>query len=215
MIVLGLDGALGRFSAAVVDGDAVLAQREEQGARALESGLGVVAEVLRRAAIDRRDLSRIGVGIGPGSFTGLRIAISYAKALALAWRIPLVPIGSFDLLESGPERERVLAVVGTRAGFVCARFRERASTAQACGPVREVLDRLLPSPLAGVTLFGDAQDVLAALAERGVEVQHVDSPLSPAVAAATLARSRKPAPSPHEVRPDYGELPAAKVPHFS
>ena len=43
------------------------------------------------------DLTAIGVVIGPGSFTGIRLGIAYAKGLAMGLNIPLVPISAFDL----------------------------------------------------------------------------------------------------------------------
>jgi hypothetical protein len=64
-----------------------------------------------------------------------------------------------------------------------------------------------------IALIGDAEDVLAALGERASDVQIVSRVIQPAaLAIATVAMEREPAPSLHEVRADYGELPAAKVP---
>jgi tRNA threonylcarbamoyl adenosine modification protein YeaZ len=97
MIVLGIEGALGVFSVAVVRDDEALAVIKLPGNSALEEGLEAIAQALR----DTPKPDRIAVGIGPGRFTGLRIAISYAKALALAWRLPLVGIPSAELVPEG------------------------------------------------------------------------------------------------------------------
>lgn len=43
------------------------------------------------------DLTAIGVVVGPGSFTGIRIGIAYAKGLAMGLNIPVVPINAFEL----------------------------------------------------------------------------------------------------------------------
>lgn len=43
------------------------------------------------------DLTAIGVVVGPGSFTGIRMGIAYAKGLALGLNIPVVPINAFEL----------------------------------------------------------------------------------------------------------------------
>lgn len=214
MTVLALDGALGAFSAAIADDRGLLAQRREDGKRALESGLAAVATLMQEAGIDRFALTRIAVGTGPGGFTGLRIAISYAKALALAWRIPLVPITSFDLLEGERRRERALAVVAGRPGIIYARFRDGDAETRAGGATAEVLARL-PLPAGRIPVFGAPEDALAVLAERGIDVESIAAPACPASVAALIARAREPAPGPHGVRPDYGELPAAKVPRFS
>jgi tRNA threonylcarbamoyladenosine biosynthesis protein TsaB len=97
MNVLALDGALGGFSAAIARDDQIVAWRCEAGSIALERGLAFVESVLDQAHLTPSDVDRLAVGIGPGGFTGLRIAIAYAKSLAAAWAVPLIPISSFDL----------------------------------------------------------------------------------------------------------------------
>ncbi|MCL1785885.1 MAG: tRNA (adenosine(37)-N6)-threonylcarbamoyltransferase complex dimerization subunit type 1 TsaB [Alphaproteobacteria bacterium] len=51
-----------------------------------------------------RDLSAIGVVIGPGSFTGIRLGIAYAKGLSIALGIPVLPVSAFEIyLENNPD----------------------------------------------------------------------------------------------------------------
>ena len=78
----------------------IAASRAPPEMRRSKPGLTTVRDVMT-AADAAKHVDRIAVGIGPGSFTGLRIAIAYAKSLAQAWHLPLVPISSFDLLEYG------------------------------------------------------------------------------------------------------------------
>jgi tRNA threonylcarbamoyladenosine biosynthesis protein TsaB len=215
--VLAIDGALGGFSAALVrDGRLVNASSVERQA-ALESGLGLVDQLLRDAGVEGKQLDRLAVGIGPGSFTGLRIALAYAKSLAQAWRMPLVAISSFDLLEFGGSLERVLTVIVGRPGVISARYRDRSQVRRASGPIAATLRAVLPpAETASLPVIGAPEDVLAALAEAHVTVEPLAPLVSPPAAAAALAAlSARPAPSPHEVRADYGEAPAAKVPAFS
>jgi tRNA threonylcarbamoyladenosine biosynthesis protein TsaB len=63
-----------------------------------ESVVGAIDGLLRRCGLSVMDLAAIAVGIGPGSFTGLRIALSYAKGVALATGCALVGIPSLDAL---------------------------------------------------------------------------------------------------------------------
>jgi tRNA threonylcarbamoyladenosine biosynthesis protein TsaB len=212
--VLALDGALGAFSAAVSRDDSIVAAYSEAGSIALERGLTLVESVLEAARLKATQLDRLAVGIGPGGFTGLRIAIAYAKSLAAAWERPLVPISSFDLLEFGHRFERVLAVVVGRPGVISARYRRNSQIRRSSGRIAEVLDAVLRDETA-VNVVGAAKDVLDALAERGIIVRSFDPAVTPAAAAAALsASSRAPAKSAHEVRADYGELPAVKPPRF-
>lgn len=214
MIVLGIDGALGSFSAAIARGEATAAV-ELEGNVALEGGLDAIARAMRDEGVTPADLDRIAVGIGPGGFTGLRIAVSYAKALALAWRVPLAGVLSFDTVEFGHDRSRTLAIVSGRAGVISARFRDGGTARRASGPIGEVLDAVLPATVGGPLPVAGAlaQDVLDALGERGITVERlVTYARPPAAAVARLGASCAPAGSPHEVRADYGERPAAKIP---
>ena len=218
MIALGLDAGLGGFSAAVcASGGEPLAAIDLPGNVALEQGLAAVGMVLRQAGVDPKTLDRIGVGIGPGSFTGVRIAISYAKSLAQGWKRPLAGISSFDILEAGlaaPPGRALLTVVRGRQGVISVRLRASGSERRASGYIGDVLDELA-ADLEGkpVAVLGNAEDVLAALGERASDVQILSRAVEPAaLAVATLAMEREPARSLHEVRADYGELPAARIP---
>jgi tRNA threonylcarbamoyladenosine biosynthesis protein TsaB len=216
VIVLGLEGALGAFSAAVVRNREILAAQTFAGNVALEAGLGAIASVLREAHIEPGDLTRLAVGVGPGGFTGLRITIAYAKSLAQAWERPLVPVSSFDALEFGLDLSRALCVVVGRAGVISARYRAPGVMARASGRIDDVLAEVLRGVDRTVLpVVGAPEDVYRALAEGGWSVNPF-TPLQtpPAVAVALLGVSARPATSVHEVRADYGELPAAKVPRL-
>lgn len=214
MIVLALDGALGAFSTAVSRDEQVVASRSEAGAVALERGLALMSEILDEACIVSAQIDRLAVGSGPGGFTGLRIAVAYAKSLAAAWERPLVPVDSFDLLEFGRSFECVLSVVVGRPGVISARYRNGPEIRRASGRIADVLDAVLAgADSRSLEVVGAPKDVLHALAERAIIVRPVDPLVTPAAAAAALAAaSRTPPPSPHAVRADYGELPAAKPP---
>jgi tRNA threonylcarbamoyl adenosine modification protein YeaZ len=218
MIVLAVDGALGAFSAAISRDDRIVASNREAGAVALERGLAMVETVFEQARVAQAEIDRVAVGIGPGTFTGLRIAIAYAKSLAAVWRRPLVPISSFDLLEFGADFQSVLAVVEGRPGVISARYRKGPDVRRASGRIQEVIDQLAKPSLwdnetSPLRVVGAPKDVLHALAERGIIVRSVDPVVTPAAAAAALAASSlAPARSVHEVRADYGELPAVTMP---
>ena len=216
MIVVGLEGALGGFSAAVARDGEIVAADALGGNVALEAGLGALARLLRDARIEPAQLDRVAVGVGPGGFTGLRITIAYAKSLAQAWNRPLVAISSFDALEFGQPLPHVLTVVVGRSGVISARYRSPGQTTRASGRTGEVLREVLLGAQPGdLPVIGAPEDVLCVLAEGGWTVS-ARAPLvtPPAAAVALLGVSTPAATSAHAVRADYGELPAAKVPRF-
>src|SRR5688572_8849047 len=79
------------------------------------------------------DLSKIeayAISVGPGSFTGLRIGISFMKGLAAVHRVPAVPISALEIIatqlaEAHPERELFLPVIDARKGDVFAALYRR------------------------------------------------------------------------------------------
>jgi len=209
--VLGIDGALGGFSAALLDGDAV-SEASSDRPDALEAGLGRIAALLDASDLRVADLDRVAVGIGPGSFTGVRIAVSYAKALALAAGLPLAGISSYDVLTPHDAPDPVLTVVQGRPGVISARLRHGSDVRVAAGPVANVLAELLADFRgAELALAGNTKDVTFAIAERGIVVQTLPQRAeSPARAVARLALTA-PGSSVHAVAPDYGELPALRL----
>src|ERR1700731_3158443 len=91
--ILGLDTGSAAASLGVVAGSRVRASISRPG-RSHGSDLpSAMEEVLRMAGLTLRDLTAIAVALGPGSFTGLRIGLSYAKGLAMAVGSPFVRSG--------------------------------------------------------------------------------------------------------------------------
>lgn len=118
MIVLAIDTCLGACSAAVLDGERVLASRVESMARGHQERLApLVAQVMDEAGIAFGRLDRVGVTVGPGSFTGLRVGLAFAKGLAQALSIPAVGVGALEALAHGAPG-RVLAVLDAKRGQV-------------------------------------------------------------------------------------------------
>ncbi len=214
MNVLALEGALGSFSCALLV-DCNDSCDQVEGNLALEQGMSLVPRVLQRAGLSPLALDRLAVGIGPGSFTGLRIALSYAKSLAQGWRLPLVALSSFDVIAGNEKAVPLLTVVEPRPGIISGRLRTLAGERRASGPLAAALDELLAGQTQPLTAINPPEDVLAALGERAIDVHVVThQTLPPALSLARLARSAVPAASLHAVRADYGELPAAKVPRL-
>jgi tRNA threonylcarbamoyladenosine biosynthesis protein TsaB len=120
-MLLALDTATQLVGIALHDGQTILSECSWVGGRRQTAELAPeVALTLRRVDVTPRQLSAVAVAIGPGSFTGLRIGLAFAKGLALAHRIPLVGVPTLDVLAWGQPRrdEPMLALLRAGRGRV-------------------------------------------------------------------------------------------------
>jgi tRNA threonylcarbamoyl adenosine modification protein YeaZ len=97
MVILAFDTATDVATSALVDGDEVLGERRSRAVTLLED----VDALLRQAGMQTRDVEALAVGIGPGSFTGVRIGLSTARGLGLALGIPAAGVSTLDALAAG------------------------------------------------------------------------------------------------------------------
>ncbi len=99
MIVLGLDAASDGAGAALVDADGVRgACWAGRGARPAALLMALADRALQSAGMDRASIQAVAVGVGPGSYAGVRAAVATANALAWAAGLPLVAVGSLHAL---------------------------------------------------------------------------------------------------------------------
>jgi tRNA threonylcarbamoyladenosine biosynthesis protein TsaB len=99
MKVLAIDTALGACSAAVLDGDTVLAHRFEAMDRGhAERVAPMVHEVMQEAGMSFAALDRLGVTTGPGTFTGQRVGIAFMRGLRIALKRPLVGVTTLECM---------------------------------------------------------------------------------------------------------------------
>lgn len=211
MIILALDTCLSACSVAVLDGERVLARRVEPMLRGHQERLApLTAEAMAEAGLAFDQLQRVGVTVGPGSFTGLRVGLAFAKGLGAALGIPVVGIGVLEALAAplADDPGTVFSVLEAKRGQVYLQaFGGGAPLMAPDGLAIETAAARL-AELAGsgpITLVGTGTAHLAEarLDARIMEVDHADP-----VAVARLAAG-KPAVPP---RPLYLRAPDAKLP---
>ena len=126
-MLLAIDTATRLISLALHDGHTLAAESTWQTDQFHTAELAPqTALLLRRAGVEPGQLQAIAVAIGPGSYTGLRIGLGFAKGLSLAQGVPLVGVPTLDgLMRAQPPRgERALAVLQAGRGRVsAARYR--------------------------------------------------------------------------------------------
>ncbi len=148
-MLLAIDTSAGTALALVADDGRVLAERSTADTRRHAEVIGpFLADVFGEAGVAASALTGVVTGIGPGPYTGLRVGIAAARAVALAVSIPLLPVPSHDavamrLVEGG-------VVAGRFAVVTDARRREAAVTVYAAAlPLPTVLEPAHLVPRAG------------------------------------------------------------------
>lgn len=123
MNLLAIETATECCSVALIHGDELIARSELAPRRHTDLVLPMADALLAEAGIGRHALDAIAVGRGPGSFTGVRLAVSLAQGMALALDLPVITISSLAALalEAPPEEgTAILAVIDARMGEIYA-----------------------------------------------------------------------------------------------
>lgn len=98
-LILSIETGTDICSVALANDGELMALRESDEGRDHAKKVALfVDELLRETGVQPDDIDAIAVGKGPGSYTGLRIGVSFAKGMCYALNIPLIAIGSLDAL---------------------------------------------------------------------------------------------------------------------
>ena len=209
MNILGIHTAGPACELALVQSDQVTATRHEPMLRGQDARLpGLVRELLETANVTVADIDRIAVVTGPGSFTGIRVGVAFARGLALATGTPCLGITTLEAtLPAGQQGSAVVALPAQKRPpditFWTQTFRSGAATGLAEEtPLAKLQDLLLSHPH---MVYGDAAAVQPHLPTTTV---HAAKP--EAARAAMLAARLDP--EAHPARPVYARAPDAAPP---
>ena len=121
MTILVIETATAACSVALLDGDHVLAARHELVGRGhAERLVPMIGDVLGEAGVERADL--IQVDCGPGSFTGIRVGLAAARALSLAWGVPVAGFSALALIAATAKEDVGVAIAGGHGELFVQRF---------------------------------------------------------------------------------------------
>ena len=207
MLILALDTCLASCQAALWrDGETVGAISEPMTRGHQERLAPMVQDLLREAGVAPDQLDRIGVTVGPGSFTGLRVGLAFAKGLALALGKPLVGVSGLEALAQHHSGAPNLVLVDARReqAYWQAFDGDAPLTPPQAWTLPDIADWALEHGPPR-RLIGPGAHLLAArFPGAEVEARAAADPL----AIAALAARREPG----DVRPLYLRTPDAKLP---
>lgn len=158
-MLLAVDTSTSWMGLALYDGETVLAETAWTTPRHHTSQLApALSGLLERCGVSVADLSALGVALGPGSFTSLRVGLSFVKGMALARNLPVIGIPTLDAIAAAqpPARHPLAAVIQAgRTRVAYGMYKTVRKRWQAQGPARSgTLDELLnliecPAVIAG------------------------------------------------------------------
>ena len=142
-----------------------------------------VQQMLQRAAIDVDDLKGVAVALGPGSYTGLRIGLGFAKGLALAHQMPFIGVPTLDIVAAAvPPAEGTLVVVAEagRTRITGARYQWQGKKGWQAddSPVNETWEGMLRRVEPPVTFAGELSERALRMIRAAGKGHNVVSPAS-------------------------------------
>jgi tRNA threonylcarbamoyl adenosine modification protein YeaZ len=142
MTILALEFSSVQRSVAVARGGCVLAEAAETGGRETHA-FGMIEKVLASAKIGRAEIECLAVGLGPGSYTGIRVALSIAQGWQLATGVKLLGIGSVECLAAQTQAEKIfggvnIVIDAQRGEFYLATFEVSAENVKEILPLKIV-----------------------------------------------------------------------------
>ncbi len=196
---LGINTCSAACDIALVEDGNLVAQTHREMARGQDSALPeIVTETLQAANISLSEIDRIAVVAGPGSFTGVRIGVAFARGLGLVTRCPVIGVSSLEAAHHPDRSGRVrVALIARRRPPDISFWIQDIEGLQALAPPCE---RDLADVSGPIVLLSDRPDLLD-----GAE---------PAVPSARLAaiRAARLDPATHPARPLYVRPPDADLP---
>ena len=215
MTVLAFDSSTLACSACVMKDGKILASRYlNTGLTHSQTLLPLIESVLQEAAISIDEIDRIGVAIGPGSFTGIKIAVATAKGLAHKNKSPCAGISSLEALACNiPFEGTVCAAEDARRSMIYnANFKNNN---RMCEDRQISIENLLKEAQEPLFLCGDGAHLVEEQAKRqGIRVQCAPPDRmfirAENVAYLTEKLSQEELCSPEELQPKYLRLPQAE-----
>lgn len=175
--ILAVETSSAWTSLAISDDGVVIAEAEHHDPRGHVEAIGALFADTIAPALAVAPVSGVVCGVGPGPYSGLRVGVSYARALALAWNVPIVGVCSLDAVAASHRQEGdfVVTADARRREVYWSLFDARGVRRD--GPYVGAVDAL-PAGLPVVDAPAHARDLLAFLAAHDARTPSTWAPAS-------------------------------------
>lgn len=201
MQILAFDTATKRLTAALVENGDILARFDETIGRGhAENLLPVISGLLRQEKMSVDDLDLVAVSVGPGSYTGIRIAIATAKGLVFGRNLPVVGVSTlealaFPLIKDKAQEEVIVPALDARGGRIFTAAFDRSGRLNDDVQVEAKTFAGTLSPERKTILLGDGAAVLSPYLSFPHDVYSEAVVEAPFVAKLALIRKKNGAPT--------------------
>lgn len=159
-MLLAVDTSTAQVGLAIYDGAQVIAEYAWRSHQHHTMELApAIAELLSRSGLTMENMQALGVALGPGSFTSLRVGLSLVKGLALARRLPVIGIPTLDIYAAAQATSRLPLLAAIQAGrgrLAVGWYKSTKNGWQAKGPARvATVDTLLEEIQTNSLLYGE------------------------------------------------------------
>lgn len=224
-LMLGIDTATTGCSVALMDGAICLAERQSRMPRGQSEALApMIDDVMKLAGISFDRLDGIAVTRGPGAFTGLRIGLAAARAMALSIAKPCIGITTFDSLAvQARQRENIeagsaflVAIESKRAEIFIGMYGSDGVLLIAPSAQRPEAMGNIPESVSSLVIVGDASEKIESALNGKIDVRRIhdiEVPDAKVVAALGLGFLETPElapPTPFYLRPPDVSMPTKK-----
>ena len=129
MKILYIDTSSSYLYSAILEDTKVLAEvKKEFGTSLSEESLPEIAELFKKTSLDPKDIKKIIVVNGPGSFTGIRIGVTIAKVYAWALKLDITTVSALEAMSISCEEEtNHVPIIDARRGYVFAAIYDKDS----------------------------------------------------------------------------------------
>jgi tRNA threonylcarbamoyladenosine biosynthesis protein TsaB len=146
-MLLAVDTSTSQVGLALYDGAQIISEYAWRSSQRHTVELApAISELLTRCGLTIEDMRALGVALGPGSFTSLRVGLSLVKGLALSRHLPLIGIPTLDILAAAQSASKLPLAVLIQAGrgrYALGWYKSSRKGWQAAGSARVVTVQVL------------------------------------------------------------------------